>query len=312
MDRKLPPLNSLRAFEAAARHLSFTKAAEELHVTPAAISQQVRQLEQHCNARLFRRMTRALALTDRGEAALPLLREGFDKLAEAAAELRRSHDDGILTVSVPPTFGARWLLPRLERFRAMHPGIDIRVDATDRIVDFVSERVDIAIRYGSGRYPGLVSELLLAETAFPVCAPALVDGTPGLRTPADLAHHTLLHSGGLEEEGRVTTWPMWLRAAGLATIDASRGMSFSVASLAIQAAIEGHGVALVSGPTVEDDLKAGRLVRPFAPSAWEESPFAYHLVFPAEDADAAKIAAFRAWARAEADGLGAASGGDAA
>jgi len=300
MDRKLPPLNSLRAFEAAARHLSFTKAAAELHVTPAAISQQVRQLEDHCQVKLFRRMTRSLALTERGEAALPFLRDGFDRLAEAAHEMRRKADDTILTVSVPPTFGARWLLPRLERFRAQNPAIDIRVDATDRMVDFRSEQVDLAIRYGPGQYPGLESEPLMSDTAFPACAPSLLEGPQPLKTPADLAHHTLLHSGDATDDGRVATWPMWLKAAGVEGVDATRGMSFSIGSLAIQAAIEGHGVALVSGPTVEADLAAGRLVRPFAPSAWEDTTFGYHLVVPPDLAGLPKVEAFRAWALAEA------------
>jgi len=300
MDRRLPPLNSLRAFEAAARHLSFTKAADELNVTPAAISQQVRALEAHCQVKLFRRMTRALALTEQGQAALPLLVDGFDKLAEAGMQMRRISDTGLLTVSVPPTFGAKWLLPRLEAFRAANPQIEIRIDATDRVVDFGAEQVDIAVRYGKGAYGGLVTELLLCETAFPVCSPALATADRPLAEPRDLCHHTLLHAHTEAERDRVTTWPMWLRAAGVETVDAQSGMSFSVASLAIQAAIEGHGVALASGPVVEADLAAGRLVRPFAPSPWEASEFAYHLVYPEELSANPKLQAFRDWAMAEA------------
>jgi len=290
----------MRAFEAAARHLSFTKAAQELHVTPAAISQQVRQLEEHVGARMFHRLTRALSLTEQGRAALPLVTEGLDRLAEAATEMRRQRDSGILTVSVPPTFGAKWLLPKLERFRNAHPGIEIRVDATDRMVDFAAEQVDIAVRYGSGEYGALVSELLLCETAFPVCSPGLPSPERPLESPTDLKHHMLLHGGHEAERDRVTTWPMWLRAAGIENLDAARGMSFSVASLAIQAAIDGHGVALASGPHVADDLAAGRLIRPFAPSPWEATDFAFYLVYPSGALSDSKLARFREWALAEA------------
>ncbi len=193
MNRRLPPLNSLRAFEAAARYLSFKKAAEELHVTPAAVSHQVRTLEEYCGAQLFHRLARALRLTEAGQAALPLLREGFDKLAEAADAMRAEERAGILTVSVAPTFGAKWLIPRLERFRAMHPEFDVRIDATDALVTFTGNGVDVALRYGRGTYRNLRSECLMPEVAFPVCSPRLQERGVPLSRPEDLRHHTLLH-----------------------------------------------------------------------------------------------------------------------
>lgn len=299
MARQLPPLNSLRAFEAAARHLSFTKAADELHVTPAAVSQQVKVLEEHCGVRLFRRLTRALLLTDAGQAALPSLRDGFDRLAEAAEKLKAHEVGGILTVSVPPSFGAKWLVPRLDRFRTAHPEFDLRIDATDALVDFGSG-VDVALRYGRGVYEDLHVECLMSEVSFPVCSPKLLDGPHPLHRPEDLAHHTLLHVQWKMENEAAPNWPMWLRAAGVDGIDAERGPRFSIESMSVQAAMEGHGVALVSGALVAGDLDAGRLVRPFAPSISEATAFSYYLVHPHGNAGNPKVMAFRQWIMAEA------------
>jgi len=296
----LPPLTGLRAFEAAARHLSFKKAAEELHVTPAAISQQVRGLEDYVGRALFRRLTRALALTEAGAAAQPLLREGFDRLAEAAEAMRAEPQSGILTVSVAPSFGAKWLVPRLDRFRERHPEFDVRIDATDALTNFAGDGVDLALRYGRGVYRNLQSECLMSETAFPVCSPRLLERGPPLEKPADLAGHTLLHVQWKMEQEAAPNWRMWLRAAGVEQIDAARGPRFSVDSLAVQAAIEGHGVALASAALVEDDLKAGRLVRPFPPSVCEATAFCYYLVYPPDKAGNPKVRAFREWVMAEA------------
>ena len=193
MARSLPPLNSLRAFEAAARHLSFTKAAGELNVTPAAISHQIKALEEFLGVVLFRRLTRALRLTDAGQAAFPKVREGFDKLAEAVEILRAEEESKVLTVSVSPSFGAKWLVPRLDRFRAAHPDLEIRIDATDRLADFQGDNVDVALRYGMGNYPGLLVDKLFGAEMVPVCSPDLLDGPQPLQRPQDLAHHTLLH-----------------------------------------------------------------------------------------------------------------------
>lgn len=295
MSHRLPPLNALRAFEVAARHLSFTKAAEELHVTPAAVSQQVKTLEDFAGTPLFRRLTRALRLTDAGHAVLPLLREGFDKLSEAAQVLREREDERVLTVSVPPTFGAKWLVPRLDRFYRDHPELDLRLDATDRRVDFNEENVDVALRYGRGRYPGLVSECLLPEVATPVCSPALLQAAHPLRTPQDLRHHTLLHVQWMMESEVAPNWRMWLRAAGIDDVPAERGPRFNLESMAVQAAIDGQGVALVSGAPVAADLAEGRLVRPFPGEANQATQFCYYLVYPEGQLKRAKVAAFREW-----------------
>ena len=295
MARHLPPLNSLRAFEAAARHLSFKKAAGELHVTPAAVSQQVKVLEDYYGVQLFRRLTRALRLTDAGQAALPSLREGFDNLGEAADRLRRHTESGVLTVSVAPSFGAKWLVPRLGRFRAAHPQYELRIDATDALVDFSADEIDVALRYGRGIYDGLESELLMSELAFPVCSPALLEADKPLRFPQDLSHHTLLHVQWKMEAEASPNWRMWLRAAGVAGVDPEPGPRFTVEGMAVQAAIEGQGVALVSGALVAGDLKAGRLVRPFAPTSSEASAFSYYLVYPPASAENPKVMAFKAW-----------------
>lgn len=295
MSRRLPPLNGLRAFEVTARYLSFTKAAEELHVTPAAVSQQVKTLEDYVGTPLFRRLTRALRLTDAGQAVLPVLQEGFDKLAEADRILRDRHDEHVLTVSVAPSFGAKWLVPRLDRFYRAYPEYDIRIDATDRRVDFKEENVDVALRYGRGRYPGLVSECLLAEIAIPVCSPGLAEGEHPIRVPEDLRHHTLLHVQWMMENEAAPNWRMWLRAAGVENVPADRGPRFSLENMAVQAAIEGQGVALVSSALVAADLAQGRLVRPFPDAVNQATQFCYYLVYPEGYLGRPKVAAFRDW-----------------
>jgi LysR family glycine cleavage system transcriptional activator len=310
MTRRLPPLNALRAFEAAARHLSITRAAEELNVTPAAVSHQVKTLEDYLGLPLFRRLTRALMLTDAAQAALPALRDGFDSLAEGAERLRAYDASGPLVVSVMPTFAAKWLVPRLDRFREVDPDIDVRIDATDRVIDFAREDADIGIRYGPGVYPGLRVDRLFSDEVFPVCSPALLDGPRPLATPADLRWHTLLHENWGVANDRWPDWRMWLRAAGVDDVDPSRGPRFSHLTMTIQAAIAGHGVALGSTVLAADDLAAGRLVRPFELRLSTPVDFAYFVVCPEAAADRPKIVAFREWLLAEAgrrprDGTGA-------
>lgn len=299
MARKLPPLNGLRAFETAARYLSFTKAAEELSVTPAAVSQQVKSLEEYFEVVLFKRLTRALMLTDAGQMVLPVLQDGFDKLAEADQILRSQRDDRILTVSVAPSFGAKWLVPRLDRFRRAYPEFDIRIDATDQRADFRRDNIDIAMRYGRGEYPGLVAECLLRDVSVPVCSPRLQEGEHPLRTPADLRHHSLLHIQWKMESDAAPNWRMWLKAAGLHDIDPDRGPQFSIESMALQAALEGQGVALISTALVEDDINAGRLIRPFPEEASPETQFGYYLVYPEAHLQRPDVAAFRDWVRQE-------------
>ena len=302
MTRRLAPLNALRAFEAAARHLSFTKAAEELRVTPAAVSHQVKALEDTLGVPLFRRLTRALLLTDAGQGALPALREGFDRLAEASERLLAHDRDGGLKISVTTSFAGKWLVPRLDRFREAHPDIDLRIDASDTLVNFARDGMDLGIRFGTGDYPGLRADKLFADEVFPVCAPALLDGPERLRKPGDLTRFTLLHLDWNTQDETWPNWRMWLLAAGVACLEATRGPRFSMESMVIQAAIEGHGVALGSSSLVVDDLAAGRLVRPFDLSLRAPLDFAYYLVCPEANAAQPMIAAFREWVLAEVAG----------
>ena len=287
MARRLPPLNALRAFEAAARHLSFTQAAAELNVTQAAISHQVKALEERLGVTLFHRRGRTLLLSEAGQAYLPPLREAFDQLAAATERLVRRDSSGSLTVSALSSFAVTWLVPRLKRFREREPEIDVRLSASDHLTDFAREDVDVAIRYGRGEWPGLRVDRIMTEDVFPVCAPALIQGAKALRRPADLRHVTLLHEDMRE------SWRMWLLAAGVAGVDPERGPGFSHANMAIQAAVDGQGVALGRTPLVAAELAAGRLVKPFAISLPAE--FAYYLVCPETTAERHKNAAFRAW-----------------
>jgi len=297
MSRPLPPLNALRAFEAAARHLSFTRAAAELNVTPAAVSHQVKALEALLEVSLFRRLTRALRLTDAGQAALPAISQGFDKLTQGVEQIRAHGAGRELTVSVSPAFGAMWLVPRLERFRSRHPEIEIRIDGTDRLVDLARDDVDVAIRYGPGGYTGVQVDRLFGQVNTPVCSPALLEGKHPLRVPDDLRYHTLLHIDWKDAEA---SWRMWLKAAGLHDIEPTRGPRFSQENMAVQAAIDGQGVALVGDRLVADDLAAGRLVRPFDPGLCTPLSFSYYLLCAADNAGLPKVAAFRDWLLEEA------------
>jgi len=299
-----PPLGALRAFEAAGRHLSFRRAAEELNVTPAAISQQVRALEAQIGQPLFHRLTRALRLTEAGAAALPLLSEGFARIGEGVTAMRPGTGGGVLTASGATSFAARWLVPRLERFRSRHPDFDIRLDASERLVDFRADGVDVALRYGRGVYGGHDSVCLLETVAFPVCSPALLERGPPLERPGDLARHTLLHVQWKMDDEAAPNWRMWLRAAGVSEADAGRGPRFSTDSMAIEAALAGQGVALAIAQLVETDLAAGRLVRPFPPSVQEATDFCYWLVYPPEKGRDARVQALRDWILEEIGGPG--------
>ncbi|MFQ5955784.1 MAG: transcriptional regulator GcvA [Kiloniellales bacterium] len=292
MARRLPPLNALRAFEAAARHLSFTRAAQELNVTQAAVSHQVKALEARLGIALFRRLNRALMLTEAGQAYLPAVRDAFDAIAEATRHLEAHRTGGVLTVTTLISFAAKWLVPRLGRFRAGHPDLDVRLTTSDQLVDFSRDDVDLGIRYGRGQYPGLHAVRFLTEDIFPVCSPALLAGDSPLASPADLRHHTLLHDDMRED------WRMWLLAAGVDGLDPTRGPAFSHSNLVIQAAVEGQGVTLGRGALVAEDLAAGRLVKPFAISLPAE--FAYYIVAPEATAGQPKIVAFRDWLLEEA------------
>lgn len=296
--KRLPPLNALRVFEAAARHMSFTKAAAELHVTPGAVSQQIKALEEFIAAPVFRRHRRSLLLTDEAQACLPVLRDGFDRLAEAARLLSARTDSRKLSVSVAPSLAAKWLAPRLDRFQERHPDIDVWISADMEVVDFSVDDVDVAIRYGPGGYDGLVVEHLMAETIVPVCSPRLLLGAAPLRRPEDLVHFSLLHDGSPDKADSSPTWPMWLKAASVAGIDGAKGPKFNQSSLVIEAAVAGRGVALAKQQLARADLEAGRLVIPFDRTT--PSAFAYYIVHPRARSASAGVKAFKAWLHQEA------------
>jgi len=298
MRARLPSLNALRAFEAAGRHLSFSKAAEELHVTPAAVGHQVKVLEHDLGVVLFERLNRALQLTPAGQSLLPGLSEIFYRVSEVVETFRRRDANRPLTVSMPPSFGAAWLMPRLERFRARHPDIDVRLDADNRVVDLVREDVDVGLRYGNGDYPGMRVDCLLSEEVFPVCSPRLLAGAHPIRDLQDLRWHTLLHVDGYAQDDYWPDWAMWLHSAGIGDIEVRRGLHFNHTNLALQAAANGQGVTLGSRVLAGNDLKAGRLVRPFAHGS--RMSFAYYMVCPEALADEPRIAAFREWVIEEA------------
>jgi LysR family glycine cleavage system transcriptional activator len=296
MAERLPPLNALRCFDVAAKHLSFTKAAAELHVTHSAVSHQIKALEEWLGLPLFRRVNRGLVLTEAGQAYLKPIREAFERLGDATRRLRVRERSGPLTVSVMPSFAGKWLVPRLGRFRQRHPDIDVRISASSELVDFERDDVDVAVRVGSGNWPGLKVELLMHESLFVVCSPRLLEGPNAIREPADIARHTLLS----DLDWRIDVWQIWFEAAGLGVggVEARRALSFNYSNLMIQAAVDGLGVALSQHALAGDDLAAGRLVRPFDISLPTE--YAYYVVMPEVSAERPKIAAFREWLKDEA------------
>jgi LysR family transcriptional regulator, glycine cleavage system transcriptional activator len=285
----LPSLNGLRAFEAAARHMSFTLAAAELNVTQTAISHQIRRLEEQIGLPLFIRRNRELALTREAQDYLPLVRSAFQDLRQATARLRRPDHDALLTVSTTASLATKWLVSRVAAFQDAHPGIEIRITTSAHLVDFRRDEVDMAVRFGRGHWPGLRADWLMAEHIFPVCSPALLNSGKPLRRPQDLAHHTLLHTMVSRED-----WQLWLTAAGLpVSIAARRGLTFDQGFMAVQAATEGLGVALGRTHLVEADIAAGRLVAPFDMELPQDA--GYYVVTPETTAEAPKIALFRQW-----------------
>ncbi|MEQ1716239.1 MAG: transcriptional regulator GcvA [Hyphomicrobium sp.] len=293
MSRRLPSLNALRAFEAAARHESFTKAATDLNVTQGAVSHQVKALEAELGLKLFLRESKRLILTEPGRAYLQVVRDAFDRLAAGTEHLLQRENAGVLTVSMSPNFAAKWLIHRLGDFVSAHPGIELRVSAAIHHVDFAREDVDIAIRHGEGDWPGLHVTRLCTEALFPVCSPRLMRGRKPLQCPADLQRYTLLHSRERND------WGAWLKSAGIADIDASRGMVFNQMSMAIDAAADGQGIALARTALATWDMRAGRLVKPFGPIL--VVPYAYYIVCPKATADRPKVASFRNWLMSQAD-----------
>ncbi len=306
MSRQLPSLNALRVFEAAARHLSFSRAAEELGVTQGAVSRQIKTLEEHLGVKLFRRLTRALELTEAGREYLPAMREAFDRMEQATQGLMRRRYRDVLTVSVLPTFAIRWLIPRLGSFTEMNPSIEVRMVASILPVNLAREDIDVAIRVGrlveqeserhgpridlnmTEDWTGVHADLVAPDVLVPVCSAALRDGDPPLRDLADLVQHTLLHT-----TTRPNAWPDWLRTVGLEALDREGEPAFGHFFMSLQAATAGRGVAVVPEILVASDLAAGNLVKPFDISV--ESAGAYYLLCRQHQRDNANITAFRQW-----------------
>ncbi|MEE8264639.1 MAG: transcriptional regulator GcvA [Gammaproteobacteria bacterium] len=293
MTRRIYPLNALRAFEASARYLSFLKAAKELHVTPAAISHQVKRLEEYLGVRLFRRLPRGLLLADMGQELLSELREIFLQLDKTIERVLESDSRGALTISVAPAFAAKWLVPRLEHFNSVNPDIDIRISSSLAVIDFRRDAFDAAVRLGRGEYPGLGVVKLFDEYVTPMCSPRLLEGEHPLRKPDDLGGHMLLHDDSLDFEPGAPKWDTWLKATGAKTVDPARGPRFSHPDHSLQAAIDGAGVVLGWRYLAAPDLVAGRLIAPFDLAL--PLGLGFYLVYPEIHANQPKIVRFREW-----------------
>lgn len=300
MRRRLPPLNALRAFEAAARHGSFALAAAELGVTAAAISQQVKALEEQLQVPLFRRQARGLTLTDAGRAYMPGLSDALDRMAAATARLREGGETGLVTVTTLASFAAGWLVPRLWHFRGLYPGIDLRIDTSRRLVDFAREDVDIAIRFGPGPFKGLEALPLMTEDVFPVASPALLHSGPPLHRFEDLAHHQLLHDVDAQPTQPWLSWPAWFERAGLSSALAERGLQFTDSHVLMAAAVAGQGIALGRAPHLGEHLAKGRLVR-LLDDSWT-ADWRYWIVAPAAQLKRPLVQALVSWLQAEAGG----------
>jgi LysR family glycine cleavage system transcriptional activator len=287
MRQRLPPLNALRAFEAAARNQSFTRAAAELFVTQGAISHQVKALETELGVRLFNREPQGLVLTEAGKDYLVAVRDGFDRIALGTERLLQRQNSGVLTVSTSPDFAAKWLVHRLGHFVEAHPGIDLRVSATLHHVDFSREEVDVAVRHGDGNWPGLDTARLSSEQLFPVCSPKLLSGRKRLSKPSDVLKYPLIHLDSRAD------WTKWLQAAGLNDAKVIHGPVLNRASMVIDAAINVQGIALARTTLSAFDIINGRLVRPFKETLRLSKT--YWIVCPKATAALPKIQTFRAW-----------------
>lgn len=292
-------LNALRAFEAAARHLSFAAAGEELNVTPSAISQQIRTLEDYLGVALFARSGGSIALTAEAVEAYPDIREGLALLSAGLGKMRPAWRDKIVTVSVPTSFAAKWLLPRLERFRLAYPDLDMRLDTTDRLADYAADGIDVGVRFGLGRYSGLVCERLLDEEVFPVCSPKLLPAGAARLDLHQLSKLPLIHDTTVQFDPAFPTWSSWLSARGSTTSGIAGSLQFNSSILAVQAAIDGQGVALGRSIVVDGDLRAGRLVRPFDGTL--ATNCGYFVVYPTDALARPKVSAVRDWLFAEAE-----------
>ncbi|KAA1183634.1 transcriptional regulator GcvA [Rhizobium tropici] len=287
MPRQLPPLTTLPAFDAAARHLSFTKAAAELNVTHGAISRAIRNLEERLGTLLFERGTRSVRLTPAGVAYAAEIGAALDRIGIATAAATAPKSSGVLNVSTSDGFAGRWLVPRLHRFHRANRDIDVRLSTSGGFADFLRDGIDIAIRYGEGDYEGVVSEMLVEEDVSPVCSPELLEGEHPLRSPTDLRYHRLIH-----DNFRID-WATWLKAAGLDDINPDNGVRFDSAAYAVEAAVQGEGVLLGRSALVSNDLAAGRLVRPFDLAL--KSRWNYYVVYPEGAMRLKKVRSFRDW-----------------
>ena len=296
MPPHLPGTRSLRTFDAAARHLNFSRAAAELGLTPAAVSHQIKEFEDQLGFELFARTSRTTRLTEAGAVLHQAASEALELLSHAASRAQKlARGVAQLKLSMDAVFASKWMVPRLDRFRAACPDIDLRFDIAFKVRDFAYDDIDIAIRFGTGRYPGLVAHRLFDNIIIPVCSPRLLTSGPPLKEPRDLLRHTLVH---IEWERPGASWPnwrTWMKAAGVDDFDPSRCVLFSESSHVIQAAIEGNVVALCDFSMVANDLSSGRLVRPFNLGIKMAEEFAYHLVYPAEASSDRRITGFRDW-----------------
>jgi LysR family glycine cleavage system transcriptional activator len=292
VSRTLPPLETFRFFEAAARHLSFTEAAEEMHVTHGAVSQRIKRLEEHLGMSLFRRSGRRMLLTDEGRRLLERVRTAIGELAEGVEAIRSSNKERILTISMMPAFATYWLLPRLAKFIERHPDIEVNIRASLSLTDFTRDEVDMAIRFGPGTWPGLTSIKLYDEELVPVCSPAFRGGRLP-RSPGNLLKMPLLHD---ERQ----PWSLWFKAVGLEYRDPGEGPRYSEQAILLAAAIAGLGVALARALFVQADLESGRLVRLFPHSV--RTKFSYFIVYPQRSEPLGKVQAFQQWLLDQASG----------
>jgi len=301
MARLLPGTRALRTFEAAARHLNFTRAADELGLTPAAVSHQVKEIEDQLDLVLFTRTSRTMRLTEAGNVLHEASIDALDLLNRAVSRAHKmTRGTALLKVTLDAQFATKWLMRRIDDFRGQRPGIELRFDITYDVRDFERDDVDIGIRFGTGRYAGLCAHRLFDNIIIPVCSPALLASGPPLNEPRDLFRHTLAHIDWSRQGVTWPNWSMWMQAAGVDDFDDSRTLVFGSSTDATQAALDGNAVALADFAMVANDLSQGRLVRPFELGIKVAPEFAYFLVYPQTVKDDARIAAFREWLLEEA------------
>lgn len=293
MPKRLPPLNALKAFESAARHLSFTKAADELFVTQAAVSHQIKSLEGYLSTKLFHRKNRSLLLTEEGQAYFQDLRDIFSQMQEATDRLLSMGAKGAITIATPPSFASQWLVPKIYKFSAAHSDIDVRIKAVDLDDGFLDDSVDIAVYYGTGTWQGLHITKLLPEYLTPMCAPSLLARAKPLQSLSDLSQHTLLH------DNTRSAWKDWLKAFSVKGVNVNQGPIFSHTNLVLQAAATGQGIALSDTVLAKPDIDSGRIICPFSEKI--ESKVSYYLVCKGSQADKSKIAVFREWMLSQAE-----------